>query len=137
MPMPRKRDAERRNRATPKADKILVQGTELPVKQPRARSGWRPEVRAWYRSLANSAQAVFYEDSDWQTALVAADALQNWYDTGRTAMYEQWRMTCSQLMVTEGERRKNRLEIHRNAAEEMEQGAKTVQEYRARLGVVS
>lgn len=137
MPSPiPKRDDQRRNQNTRKADKIYTRDGDLPVKQPPAPRGWCKEAKAWYKSLSTSAQSIFYEDSDWQTAIAAGYLYDDWMTTRRATTFGEFRMLCSQLMVTEGERRRARVEIHRNAAEEEKKGAVAVTEYKARLGVV-
>jgi hypothetical protein len=132
-PVP-KRDDKRRNRVTAKADKIYAEGE---VEQPDPPAAWGQQARAWYESLAQSAQAEFYEASDWQTAIVAGWLLDEWMNTRRATTMGEFRMLCAQLVATEGERRRARLEIHRNAPEEEKKGAVAVSEYKARLGVVS
>lgn len=129
-----KRDDKRRNRVTAKADKVYAEGN---VEQPEPPATWGPQAKAWYESLADSAQAEFYEPSDWQTALVAGWLLDEWMNTRRATTMGEFRMLCSQLVATEGERRRARLEIHRNAPEEEKRGAVAVSEYKARLGIVS
>ena len=138
MPSPiPKRDDQRRNKATRKADKVYTRDGDLPVKQPPAPKEWCKPARDWYTSLSTSAQAVFYEDSDWQTALAAGWLYDDWHHTRRATTFGEFRMLCSQLMATEGERRRARLESHRNASEEEKRGAVAVSDYKARLGVVA
>lgn len=129
-----KRDDKRRNKATRKADKIYAEGG---VEQPEPPAAWGLMAKEWYRSLEDSAQAEFYEPSDWQTAIVAGWLLDEWMNTRRATTMGEFRMLCSQLMATEGERRRARLEIHRNAPDEDKKGAVAVSEYKARLGIVS
>ena len=43
-----------------------------PLKIPSLPRGMHPEARAWYRSLAQSSQARFYEPSDWARNLIVA-----------------------------------------------------------------
>ena len=132
-PVP-KRDDKRRNRVTAKADKIYAEGR---VEAPAAPAAWSQQAKDWYASLAESAQAEFYEPSDWQTALVAGWLLDEWMSTRRATTMGEFRMLCTQLVATEGDRRRARLEIHRNAPEEEKRGAVAVSEYKARLGIVS
>lgn len=134
MPPVPKRDDQRRNRVTRKADKIFTDGK--PVAQPPAPATWSQPAKDWYTALSTSAQAEFYEDSDWQTALVAGWLLDEWMSTRRATTMGEFRMLCAQLLATEGERRRARLEVHRNAPEEEKRGAVAVQEYKARLGLV-
>lgn len=46
-----------------------------PSSIPEANSEWHSVARMWYGSLAESAQCVYYEPSDWATAYVIADWL--------------------------------------------------------------
>lgn len=137
MPPIAKRDDKRRNQNTKKAEKIYTRDGDLPVKQPPAPKEWRKEVRAWYRSLRTSAQAVFYEDSDWEIARSAGHLYNEWFVTKQAATFGEFRRACASIMVTEGDRRRARLEVHRQKkTDEVPEGAKTVQEYRARLKAV-
>ena len=65
-PVP-KRDAERRRRNKPTTPtKTGAAGARFP--QPRALAGWHPSMTRWYKSLAESGQAQFFEASDWEGA---------------------------------------------------------------------
>lgn len=139
MPGPApKRDDQRRNKATLKADKLYTRDGDLPVKQPAAPKHWDKAAKDWYRSLKNSAQAVFYEPSDWQTALVAGHLLDEWMGTRRATTMGEFRMLTGQLLATEGDRRRARLEIHRKSKDDQLPGNVTsVEGYKARLGIVA
>ena len=77
--------------------------------------GWHPLARDWYRSLAESAQSQFYEPSDWQTARVLAELLSRSLKSGRVtaALVERWQVGATELLTTEGARRRARLELER------------------------
>lgn len=87
-----------------------------------AESSWHPLARDWYRSLAESGQSAFYEPSDWQTARVLAELLSRALQRGRVtaALIERWQAGATDLLTTEGARRRARLELQR--AEEPEAG---------------
>ena len=135
MPPIAKRDDQRRNRVTKPADKLYADKPPLPA--PPAPENWCQPVHEWYAAIPNSAQSVFYEESDWQMALAAGWLYHEWFNTRRAGTFTEFRFMCSQLMLTEGSRRSVRLEIHRNAKDEDKQGAIAVSDYKARLGVVS
>jgi hypothetical protein len=86
-------------------------------------SNWHPVAREWYESLAGSAQNVFYEPSDWATARVAASILSQALRSleagarGTGTLLERWQMLSTELLTTEGARRRARVEIERAAAE--------------------
>lgn len=132
MPYP-KRSTERRRRNKYNLDKIEAGGE---VYQPTPPDSWGWMARDWYKSLASSGQAVYYEPSDWQMAIVAGSLLDDWCDSGRPAVLVEFRHICAQLMVTEGERRRARLEVERPGTKGDDKGDAVVESYRATLGVV-
>lgn len=83
-------------------------------------------ARDWYESLRESAQAQFYEPSDWQMARVAAQCLNDYMvDSKRSAMkFAAFQAATSPLLVTEGDRRRVRMEIDRSAPDSSAQDAK-------------
>jgi hypothetical protein len=101
--------------------------------------GWHPLARDWYRSLAESAQSQFYEPSDWQTARVLAELLSRSLRSGRVtaALVERWQVGATELLTTEGARRRARLELERTTEQDGAQEAADVSEldlYRRRRG---
>lgn len=120
-PLPKRSDKLiRRNIPEVPVDKITVIGSvpipELDIDQPH------PLVVDIYESLKSSAQNVFYEASDWQTARLAMYALNEelhatWKEGGPKPMSAVKLQVINQmmasLMMTEGERRRARLEIER------------------------
>lgn len=132
MPYP-KRSTERRRRNKYNLDTIEAGGS---VYQPTPPDTWGHTAKAWYVSLASSGQAVFYEPSDWQMAIIAGNLLDDWEDTRRPAVLVEFRHLCQQLMVTEGERRRARLEVERPTSKTNDKGDAAVASYRATLGVV-
>lgn len=131
-PMP-KRDSQvrRRNKDRVPADKGTLR---VDVSQPEPRKGLHPRALEWYRSLATSGQAEFYADSDWQAALIVAEAIDMFMETGRATLLTEIRSLWSSLLVTEGDRRRARLELERMAADEEETGdVSELDEYRRRL----
>jgi len=144
MPIARKRDADRRNHTTKNAEHLVIDGAtaaEFPVKVPRANGNWDPRTKKWFNSIKKSAVTRFYEQSDWDTAVVAAEILDRWFGraNGSAALLTEWRALCNALLLLEGDRRRLGIEIHRGreAAQAEMAGAVTVAEYKARLGAVS
>ena len=116
-PPPKREDQRRRRNKAPAADKVPVAGV---VKQPPPPKGWLgPRGLAYYRSLAKSGQSQFYEPSDWQIALLCARAIDVFEDTGRATVLAEVRALQSQLLATEGERRRVRLELERGEVEDV------------------
>jgi hypothetical protein len=137
MPGPApKRDAERRRRNKPDVATTTVDVAGLiseDIEIPAVDEAWHPVARLWYESLARSGQAVFYEPSDWATAYVLAETLDRDLqpkpvvitDADGDQRVEMHTMPLkgssltailkgmTSLMVTEGDRRRLRIELER------------------------
>ncbi len=137
---PPKRDAERRRRNPKTVETTTVLIDDLikePVSIPEVPDGWHATAKHWFESLSRSGQAVFYEPSDWATALVLAETLSRELnpqfvayvdkETGETVA--EWVTMpikgsslaailkgMTSLMVTEGDRRRLSIELERKRA---------------------
>lgn len=125
-------------------------GLEVPAKATRAEifvlvdegpsidSEWHPLARDWYRSLAESGQSIFYEPSDWQTARVLAELLSRALKAGKVtaSLIERWQIGATELLTTEGARRRVRLELEHPApeGEEGDDNVTYLDQFRAGLG---
>lgn len=74
-----------------------------------------PMVVDWYESLRLSAQSKFYEPSDWEYARLSAFIMNNILNAARPSpeMFKALQSAMSNLLVTEGDRRRLRIEIAR------------------------
>lgn len=130
-PPPKRSDQRRRVNKYPDTDKAPA---TVSIKQPRIRSDIHPLAKRWYRSLKTSGQAEFYTDSDWTTALAAAEVLDRFFATSRATLLAEFNRMNSALMATEGDRRRARLELERERpAEEEGSDAADIEEARRRL----
>jgi hypothetical protein len=79
--------------------------------------GLHPEARRWYKSLAESGETRYWEPSDWAQARIAAIWLSGLLSGARPSaqMVASWLSMVSELGVTEGARRRMRIEIDRRA----------------------
>lgn len=118
-------------------------GMLLPVRIPEADPEWHPIARMFYESLLESGQSDFYQQSDWAFAYSLADDItayknQTWRDGTVKRSPEMLKAILggmSLLLVTEGDRRRVRLEL----MEEVEQDDtedQAVNDYKARLRLV-
>ena len=91
--------------------------TAAVVRKPRADKDWHPTAKGWYNSLAKSGQSQFYEPSDWFTAhFLASEMSRCLYDEKPNAALVGAIMSESRdLLTTEGQRRRMRLELLRDA----------------------
>lgn len=116
-PLP-KRSRERAGHRT-RAEQPDVVRAEGAVTPPPARRGWAPEARSWYRALARSGQARFFEPSDWELARLVAELLSRQLRVERPSaeMLKGILGAMASLGTTEADRRRMRIEVERQAAE--------------------
>lgn len=105
-----------------KAEKSAVTkssgAAEVPV--PEADPRWHSIARQWYESLAESGQSRYYEPSDWWTAQYLAEAMSRNLDSDRFSaqLFAAVMAGATELMTTEGARRRLRLELQRPQPDE-------------------
>lgn len=90
-------------------------------------------IRAYWESLTESAQAQYYEPSDWQHARLTLYVLNDMLISGKIGSMKlaEVNKMLSALLVTEGDRRRVRLEVERESAGQ--QLADVAQLFRDRL----
>lgn len=76
-----------------------------------------PMAQDFYKSLALSAYSKYYEPSDWEYARLATFIMHGIVSSGKPSseMYKALQTAMSNLLVTEGDRRRLRIEIAREA----------------------
>lgn len=135
-PVPKRSD-QRRRVNKPEGGPITSAPAARVVVAVMADESWHPIAADWFRSLGQSGQSAFYEPSDWQTARVWAELLSRQLASGRPSsqMIAAWAAGATELLTTEGARRRGRLELERGAADEDEQASVTALDgYRERFG---
>lgn len=128
-PIPERTDQVRR-RNKKDVDAVEVDDA-APVEAPAPDDDWHEIAREWFEALADSGQAVFYEPSDWATARLIAESMSRDLNeqpigvderTGRPVMARiplkgaslaAYLKACGVLGVTEGDRRRLQIELHR------------------------
>jgi|SRR5678816_89721 hypothetical protein len=136
-PVP-KRDDERIRRQSPDydADKLEVEGAVIvpPLNMP---FDPHPMVQDFYDSLVLSGQSKFYEPSDWEYARLVCFIMQTIVTSPRPSseMFKALQTAMSNLMVTEGDRRRLRLEIVRAEKKEKadDESQALIMEFRKRM----
>lgn len=104
----------------------------LQFEPPPPNPTWEPAAKEWYLSLHESGQAIFYEPSDWATAWIMAESISRDLAPQFVAIAEAtgevirervplkgaslgaYLKGFTQLMATEGERRRLRIELERH-----------------------
>lgn len=107
---------------------------EVPVPEPQEH--WHPIAADWYRALEKSGQSRFYEPSDWAAAQYAAEAMSRNLDQGRFSaqMFAAVWSAMNDLLTTEGDRRRVRMELQRPAPGREQAGVTVLDDYRTALG---
>lgn len=132
-PVP-KRSEDRRRRNKPASGETTKAPGAPKVAAPATPRGWHPVARRWYNSLKESGQNKFYEPSDWSTAYLIAESISRDLSpqfVGVTAgphseaiyasiplkgaSLSAYLKAMSNLLATEGDRRRASLELHRGA----------------------
>lgn len=128
-PVPKRSDQRRRRNKedTP----ITTAAGAVEVVVPKPNSKWHPIAKRWFLALAESGQSKFYEPSDWATAEMIAETMSRDLKpqvvgvnekTGKTitasipingARLSSYLKAMSSLLVTEGDRRRARVELRR------------------------
>lgn len=115
-PVPKRSTERRRRNADSRPETVVVEGPA--VKVPSLRRGIHPLARQFYRSLQNSAQSRYYEPSDWVVAQIVCEAIDAFALERRTSLMTTILNGATQLLATEADRRRLRLEIERTTGTE-------------------
>jgi hypothetical protein len=116
-PVPKRSDQRRRvNKpeipveTVPAAPK--VGGT---YKVPLASGSWHPLAKRWWQGLRKSDQTAFYQPSDWEHAYAWTGMWSMQLENGcPSGMFlATWDSAMGRLLVTEGDRRRVRIELER------------------------
>ncbi|MFJ4701966.1 hypothetical protein ACIP5N_27775 [Streptomyces sp. NPDC088768] len=102
---------------------------------PPADEAWHPIARRWYDSLTVSGQSFFFEPSDWAQAAYVAEAMSRNLAQGQRLsgqLFAAVIAAASELLTTEGARRRLRIELSKAEAAEVDSGiADLIAAYRA------
>lgn len=113
-PIPKRSEERIRRNKVEGLEKVAVIGTvrRPPLDMPDA----HPVTVDLYRSLSDSAQSRFYEPSDWQYAKFCMHFVDNILKQGRPSaqLLAAVQTMLADLLVSEGARRRVRLEIERS-----------------------
>lgn len=117
-PAPKRSDQRvRRNEPGTKPAQVEQVGD---VEIPAADESWHPTAAAWYASLQDSGQSRFYEPSDWQNAHYCAGLMSRSLTDEKVnaQLVAQVRGLMTDLLVTEGARRRVGLEVVRTSGQD-------------------
>lgn len=111
-PVPKRSTERIRRNKESKPQTITAVGT---VTVPPAPQSWVQRTRDWYDALGQSGQSRYYEASDWHQALVLGEMLNTLLTSDRPSseMFKAFLSGSDALGVTEGARRRMRIEVDR------------------------
>lgn len=142
-PVP-KRSSERRRRNKEGGEITKLKVSNPTYDQPKPDNLWHKLAKNWYLSLAESGQAHYYSPSDWQHAYLVADILSRELDAAdekgkalRAVMLQTIFTEMGNLLTTEGQRRRLRLELERADREDKKAKGEVVslmEQYKGELG---
>lgn len=116
-PVPKRTSQRRRTNAPTDGMEVTAAPGAVEVPEPDEDPAWHPIALEWYRSLSKSGQSKFYEPSDWQVARYVAQAMSVNLTAGRFSaqLFAAVLSAMTNLLATEGDRRRLRLELERGA----------------------
>lgn len=119
MPGPTPKRAEDRVRRN-KPDVPTKIGAALPTKRPPEDREWHIVAKRLYRSLKDSGQTTFWQQTDWEFARLTMDQLSRAMHTAgdkplRAGQLNEINAMLTRLMFTEPDRRKARVELQHAA----------------------
>jgi hypothetical protein len=104
---------------------------------PLADGTWHEVAKQWFHSLKKSGQSGWYQPSDWMEAYVAAEVLSRMLASDRLSaqLFTAWSAHTARLLVTEGDRRRVRIELERAQQKDpdKEAGVASMKAWRDRL----
>lgn len=119
-PVPKRSDQLRDTTQVGRADRVDVSDLGEEVGRPLPSESWHTAARQLWDSLEQSGQSRFYEPSDWAMAYVLMDDLTH-YLRSRSRPGVKLSAILSglgSLLVTEGDRRRVRLELERKPTDD-------------------
>lgn len=126
-PVPKRSD-QRRRRNKPTVEVTKAASGRAPTgESPAPDPEWHPIASEWFTSLADSGQSQFYEPSDWATARYIAEAMSQSLESSRMSgqLFSAILSGATELLTTEGARRRMRIELEKQqAGEDPERTAK-------------
>jgi hypothetical protein len=130
--VPKRSDQRRRRNATNAVEKVAMEGT---VTVPDlGLIDAHPLAIDMYESLKQSGQARFFEPTDWQRARLMCEMVSRLLSADRMSavLYSAIQQDMNELLFTEAERRRVRMEVERGGVDTSEQDARAalMSEYR-------
>lgn len=140
-PIPKRSDQKlgHRTEAEKAAVTKVVAQPSGPVRPELGIEGVHELAADWYEGLRRSAQAEFFQPSDWAQARIWTELLSRTLKQGErpsAVLIAAWSSGAAELLTTEGARRRVRIELERVRGEDPDaaRAMATVTDLRSRLG---
>jgi len=119
-PVPKRSDQRRRNNKPEGPALVKARALNAPIPATEPDAGWHPIASDWFESISESGQAQFYEPSDWQFARFVAELISRALNADRLngQLITSIMSGMTELLTTEGARRRARIELEREAPAE-------------------
>jgi hypothetical protein len=123
-PVPKRSDQRRRTNqdegpiTKAPAGRTTGRGTRRPAVR-AADAGWHPLIQDLYNDIRKSGQSAFYEPSDYAMLRIGCEIMSGQLLSDRVSavMFASWDALMARLLVTEGDRRRMRMELEREKPE--------------------
>lgn len=136
-PVPKRSNQRHGHRAKEEVEAIDHAQGASNVDVPDADPEWHSIATRWFESLKESGQSRYYEPSDWAQAQYIAEAMSQNLTAGRFSaqLFAAVCAAATELLTTEGARRRLRLELERGEQVDPDEDAAIAKldEYRARF----
>ena len=129
-PVPKRSDQRRRTNS-PRADRVAVEGA---VRGPDLEGEHCSSGVRMYEAMRRSGQAAFFEPSDWAMAQWAVELMDRFEAKPQAVMAQVIQSMWTNLLATEGDRRRLRVELERVTEDADESAAvAALDDYRRRI----
>jgi hypothetical protein len=121
------------------AVQLVTKGELRPVAVPEPDPNWHPIATRLFESLRSSGQADFYQDSDWAFAWSVCEDLSVYKRSMKRSgqMLQTIYSALERLLVTEGDRRRVRIELTEPEDATTPAGVTAIADYKKALGVAT
>jgi hypothetical protein len=115
----------------------VTKGELKPVTVPDPDPSWHPIATRLYESLRSSGQADFYQNSDWAFAMSVCDDLSHYKKSLKRSgqMLQTIYAALERLLVTEGDRRRVRIELREPEDDTEPAAVLAIADYKRDLGL--
>lgn len=137
-PIPDREENLARPRARKGSDEQEAKhGLMRPTRIPRADGDWHPIAKQLFDSLKKSGQSDYYQQSDWAYAYSLCDDFSHFKKNSKRSaqMAQTLYSALGNLLVTEGDRRRVRIELQEPEPDATPASVLAIADYRQGLGV--